>query len=140
LSNTELANKGGRLRKYQTLDELQSKIDSYFDECDSLKQPYAWTGLALFLGFTSCQALDNYIQRDEFSDAVRRAKLRCENYAETLALTGRNPSGPIFILKNYGWTDKEQFADRFGEEPLRFTINIGDPPALGRTEETNQIE
>ncbi len=33
--------------------------------------------------------------------------MRCESYAEEMALVGRNQSGAIFALKNYGWKDEK---------------------------------
>ena len=43
----------------------------------------------------------------EFTDAVKRVKLVCENYAE-MKLYGNNATGPIFALKNFGWKDKQE--------------------------------
>jgi len=50
--------------------------------------------------------LDEYAQRPEFLNSVKKAKLRVEMEYEK-ALHSRNPSGPIFALKNFGWTDKQ---------------------------------
>ena len=55
---------------------------------------------------SSCSALDEYAQRPEFLNSVKKAKLRVEMEYEK-ALHSRNPSGPIFALKNFGWTDKQ---------------------------------
>ena len=129
--------KGGRPRKFDSVAKLAEEVEVYFDECDKSGEPYTWTGLALYLGFTSRQALDNYTQYDEFSETVRRAKLRCENYAERMALTSRNPAGPIFILKNYGWSDSEQLAQRMGLEPFEFTIAL--PPLPGKAEDAEKV-
>jgi len=125
----EPKSKGGRPRRFDSVAKLQEQASAYFDECDKSSEPYTWTGLALYLGFTSRQALDNYTQYDEFSETVRRAKLRCEHYAEKMALTSKNPAGPIFILKNYGWSDREQLTHLLGEEPFEFTIAL--PPLPG---------
>lgn len=65
------------------------------------------TGLALYLGFTSRQAIMNYEEKPEFVDAIKTAKLRIEAAYEQ-AIFGGNAAGPIFALKNFGWTDKQE--------------------------------
>lgn len=70
--------------------------------------PYTITGLALHLN-TSRQTLLDYQDREEFSDAIKEAKLRCEQYAETMLYSGKNVAGSIFNLKNnYSWKDTKQ--------------------------------
>lgn len=95
----------GRPLKFQSVDDLQAKIDAFFGECDASKEPYTITGLALALG-TSRQCLINYEDRPEFFDAIKTAKDRVENYAEKRLFTGQ-PTGPIFALKNFGWKDSQ---------------------------------
>lgn len=69
--------------------------------------PYTITGLAHALGTTRETLLD-YEDRDEFSDTIKKAKLRCENFAE-MQLFSNSPTGTIFNLKNnYGWRDKTE--------------------------------
>lgn len=65
------------------------------------------TGLALYLGFTTRQALINYEGKPEFVDAIKQSKLRVEAAYEQ-ALFGKNAAGPIFALKNFNWTDKQE--------------------------------
>ena len=96
---------GGRPRKYQTVEQLQSAVDSYFESTEK----YTVTGLALHLGFSSRQSLINYEgYSEEFFDAIKRAKLRVEVYYEE-RLVENNPAGAIFALKNFGWNDKREF-------------------------------
>ncbi|RDH76352.1 hypothetical protein DVS77_21600 [Mycolicibacterium moriokaense] len=82
--------------------------------------PYTITGLALALN-TSRETLLDYESgnRDKkeddegydpdvakFSDTIKRAKLRCEQFNEQM-LFSSTPTGSIFNLKNnYGWKDK----------------------------------
>jgi hypothetical protein len=69
--------------------------------------PYTITGLALALDTTRETLLD-YEDRQEFSDTVKKAKLRCEHYNEQMLFTN-SPTGTIFNLKNnYGWRDKTE--------------------------------
>ncbi len=61
------------------------------------------------MGFSSRQSLINYEgYSEEFFDAIKRAKLRVEVYCEE-RLVENNPSGAIFALKNFGWSDKQEF-------------------------------
>lgn len=137
----------GRPLKFQSVEELQEKIDAYFRECDphwvdvevlvypkktvavgkkmmleedydqepevkivrriSKQIPYTITGLALALN-TSRETLLDYEGKDDFSDTIKVAKLKCQNFTE-LSLYTNAPTGPIFSLKNnYGWKDQTQ--------------------------------
>lgn len=119
----------GRPLAYKTVEELQAKIDDYFEACKpeyvkdekgnpvldkygnivilSINPPTV-TGLALHLGFTSRQAVLNYEGRAKFVDAIKRAKLRIESYAEQrLYDPAIKPQGAIFALKNFGWKDQQ---------------------------------
>jgi hypothetical protein len=70
---------GGRPRKYQSVEQLQAAIDSYFESTEKV----IITGLALHLGFNSRQALINYEgYSEEFHDAIKRAKSRVEAHYE----------------------------------------------------------
>jgi hypothetical protein len=97
---------GGRPLKFKSPEEILKKAEQYFRECRKQKRPITITGLALALD-TSRETLMKYEGRPEFADAVKKVKLVCENYAET-QLYGRNPTGAIFALKNYGWIDKKE--------------------------------
>ena len=71
-------------------------------------KPPTVTGLALALGLKSRQALLNYQNREEFNDAVTRAKLRIEEYAERRLFDRDGVNGAKFSLMNNfkGWRDK----------------------------------
>ena len=97
-----VGNKGGRPALYSTPAELQDQIDDYFDQEDT---KFTVCGLALFLGFTSRQSLLDYQNKDEFTDIIKKARLRIEcGYEELLQKPGC--TGIIFALKNMGWVDK----------------------------------
>jgi hypothetical protein len=69
--------------------------------------PYTITGLALALD-TSRETLLDYEERKEFSDTIKWAKVKIENYVES-KLFENNVAGAIFNLKNnYGWKDKTE--------------------------------
>lgn len=99
---------GGRPLKFDSVETLKNLIDGYFQDMDDKGKPYTITGLALTLDTTRETLLD-YEARDEFSDTIKKAKLKCHNYAEDFLYTGKNATGAIFNLKNnWGWRDKTE--------------------------------
>lgn len=99
-------NKRGRPLKFKSREELQKAVDGYFVMCEKDGEPETLTGLALALDTTRETLLD-YEKRDEFSDTVKRAKLRIENAYEK-RLIARGNGGDIFALKQFGWKDKTE--------------------------------
>lgn len=137
-------NKGGRPPMYNTAEEIQEKIDAYFEECkgrmleddegnvmtDKYGQPIVVdarpltiTGLALALGFNSRQALLNYQAKEEFHDTILRAKAKVECYAEERLFDKDGANGAKFSLANNfeGWKEKQQIEAEVNSE---MTINI----------------
>jgi len=109
-----------RPRLYNTNDELQKKIDDYFNNGvkkrtviigkapnqQKVEIPVPTiTGLAIYLGFESRQSFYDYEKEEGFSYTIKRARLfiECE-YEEQLQVG--NTVGAIFALKNMGWIDK----------------------------------
>lgn len=113
----------GRPLKFQTVKELQNAIDAYFEEMKNslyinadgipIYEPLTITGLALALD-TTRKTLMEYEERDEFSNTIKKAKTRIENFAEK-RLFGTAPTGAIFALKNYGWKDKSE-SEMYGKD------------------------
>jgi hypothetical protein len=123
VNTLEEKKKIGRPLKYKP-DEFADKIEQYFNWCDEqrtiiyndagqvvkvIEKPYTVTGLCVYLG-TTRETLREYMDREEFVDAIKRAKARIENYVEEGSLTGRlNVIASIFNLKNnFGWKDKQE--------------------------------
>lgn len=116
----------GRPRLYETPEEFEQKVYEYQQHCKDSKEPVTWTGLALFLGFSSRQSIDEYLNYDGFSDVVKRAKLFVEWQYE-VRLCGNNVTGPIFVLKNMGWRDKPAEDDEDSTAtPVNVNINVSD--------------
>ena len=65
----------GRPLKFESVQELQDKIDLYFEE--TAKDEWTITGLALALD-TYRQTLINYEEKDEFMDTIKKAKLKSD--------------------------------------------------------------
>ena len=100
----EETNKVGRPLKFKTVEELQSKIDAYFESTP--KEEWTITGLALALD-TYRQTLLNYEEKDEYLDTIKKAKQMVEySYEIDLKKSGR--TGTIFALKNFDWKDKTE--------------------------------
>ena len=114
--------KVGKKPKYSEVEKLQKKIDEYFANCPDnrvitgfdknegefvtmeLSTPTI-TGLALYLGFCSRKAFYDYENKPEFSDTIKKARLRIECEYEKQLYCDKC-TGAIFALKNLGWKDK----------------------------------
>ena len=79
---------------------------NFFKKCDEKKKPYTVTGLALALGFSGRTELLRYQGKATFEDAVKKLKSIVEESVEERLFT-HNPTGAIFWLKNFGWTDRQ---------------------------------
>jgi hypothetical protein len=121
---------GGRPLKFKTVKELQAKIDAYFAARTEMNLPFTITGLALALDTTRETLLD-YEGREQFSDTVKWAKLRCQDYAEVQLFTGKNQAGAMFSLKNFGWRDKQEVDHTTGGKPLYLPSEILTKNGLG---------
>jgi len=126
---------GGRPAHFETIEQLDAKIQEYWDGCQMKKVKDAMTneeiiidgkqptitGLAHFLGFASRQSFYDYEGEEEFSYTIKRARLQIEsNYEQHLF--SKNAAGPIFALKNFGWKDnreiKHEISNPFFNDPL----------------------
>ena len=125
-----MSNLVGRPPMYKSKEEIQEKIDKYFEECEGKvledkdgnpilnkyggviimgSKPPTVTGLALALGFSTRQSLLNYQEQDEFLDTITRAKSRVEQYAEERLFDRDGSHGAQFSLRNNfkGWKSKD---------------------------------
>lgn len=113
----------GRKPTFASAEEMQEKIDAYFEGCEAKLlrdrngdpmlnkngepvyiggKPLTMAGLALALGFTSRQSLLNYRAKKEFMDTVMRARLRVEQYAAEKVFDRDAQRGAQFTLA-YGF-------------------------------------
>lgn len=99
--------KTGRPRMFDSPEAFEQKVYEYQEHCEETREPVTWTGLALFMGFSSRQSINEYKNYDGFSDAVKKAQTFVEWHYE-MRLCGDKPTGAIFALKNMGWSDKQQ--------------------------------
>ncbi len=108
--------------KFQSVQELSNSIENYFAYCLGkarwddgtlhddpalVVRPTTISGLALWLDTTRDLLLD-YEEKDEFSDTIKRAKLRIMAFNEEKLYDRNIPTaGVIFNLtNNYGWQNK----------------------------------
>ena len=108
---------GGRPLAFDTVDDLEQAIESYFDreEGDAWidmgegQKMYAPTmsGLARHLGVDR-KTITNYGQKEEYFPTIKKARAMVEEALEK-RLYGNNVTGVIFNLKNnFGWCDKQE--------------------------------
>jgi hypothetical protein len=83
---------------------MQAKIDFYFQT----EKQTTICGLALACGFCCKETIYEYAKRPEFSDLIKSAMTRIESNYEKRAGWDNSGGGPIFILKNMGWHDKQE--------------------------------
>jgi len=122
----------GKKAKYGTPQEMQKKIDEYFQKFEE-REPLTdrngrvlldkegnivytqgiptSSGLALHLGFTSRCSLFDYIQKPTFADVIKHARLRLQNFWEPLLAT-KYYQGAKYFCSNMsdGWQEPEALA------------------------------
>ncbi len=116
--------KVGRPRAFKSVEELQERIDEYFDHCDNRirqvfskkigdvveihdPEPYTISGLAYSMGIDRDTIL-NYGKREEYFGTIKNARDKVHLDVER-RLMEANSTGAIFNLKNnFGWKDKTE--------------------------------
>ena len=112
-----------RPRIIESPEEMLNRGYAYFEQCKADETPILITGLALALGLSGRESLSEYGRREEFSATVKELKSVCEQYAEN-RLFSNNPTGAIFALKNYGWTDKLALGGADDLPPIQAAITV----------------
>lgn len=107
-----------RKLKFNSAEQFDRKVDQYVKHCNQQDEPLTVPGLALFLGFADKSSLYQYQKRDGFEDSVKRARTLIEQYLVKRSMLG-NPAGAIFILKNMGYSDKQELRT----EPIQIVIS-----------------
>lgn len=95
-------------KKFKDAEEFMAKVEEYFETTEPREQTRA--GLCVFLGITKVTFINykNGTLGDDFKEAAEWAATRLENKYELDLNKGRNPTGPIFALKQYGWKDNQE--------------------------------
>lgn len=84
-SQRRKSEKAGEDRGFETVSDLEKRIDDYFADCDAAGKLYGPAGLALALGLDleDLFALREGLERPEFVRPVKRAFLRIQDQVET---------------------------------------------------------
>ena len=121
----------GKTPRYKSAEEIQVKIDEYFEECKGTllrdhngdpiltrwgdpvfldRRPPTITGLALALGFKTRTGLLRFQAKKEFMDVILEAKSRVELYNEEMLYDRDGAKGAMFNLsRNFrGWKEEKQ--------------------------------
>lgn len=103
--------KGGRPRKFNSVQELDSKLDEYFNVY--LKEnPEELADIESLAVFLDCDrdTILNYEKIDEFFGTIKKAKTKILNIKKQNTYKGKVPVAfMIFDLKNnHGYTDKQE--------------------------------
>ena len=105
-------------------------INAYFDDCDDAEEPYTLTGLCLAIGISRPTFL-NYSKADDLAPVMEQARLIIQNQLELQLLSGGRAAGPIFALKNHGWSDRQDLnindPNRVDPEDQVWTVEVVDP-------------
>lgn len=120
----------GRPLKFETVEDLATAIQAYFDDCDphiaermvenginakgetiwikrqvmTPQKPYLVSGLARYLGVDR-KTLQNYKARADFFLTIQEALDRCEEYAESQLYTKHARGAQFSLNVNYGWRE-----------------------------------
>lgn len=111
------------------VEEIQNKIDLYFESLERINadgetvtDDPTFCGLALALGYSSRTSLwENANAGNPISEPIKKGLLRIEESYEK-ALRSPSCTGPIFALKNRGWTDKTE--DKEKDETINRLLEI----------------
>ena len=108
-----------------TPDQLQKKINEYFEWAKDNDKPYTLERLAVFLDCDK-NTLSNYGKRgDSLNSIIKKAlKVIEANKVEALVAGKGSTVGRIFDLKNnHGWVDKRE-VDQTGSLGIETTIRF----------------
>jgi len=109
----------GRPPKFKSVEELEEKIEEYKQYLLEKDKPATIAGLAYYTGIDR-QTLYNYQKKDEFFGTIKEFVDWVKMTMEETAIDNSS-SGVIFLMKNYGYTDKVE------QEITEHKITIVDP-------------
>lgn len=96
----------GRPRAFKSVEEVEKKINAYFNYCEEKEKPYTMSGLAYYLEIDR-KTLLNYSKNEEYFHAIKKARDKVQMQLEECLYRLGNNSGVIFNLKNnFDWKDK----------------------------------
>jgi len=132
------SNPVGRPRMYKTPEDMWQKAEEYL----STTTKPSISALALHLGFTDRQSLYDYENRyPEFACTIKKIRGNIVAHFEQMLANedNKNNTGPIFMLKNFGYSDKVEVKQEI-EENKTITLNIAPEVASVLTNLRNLTE
>ena len=127
--------RNGRPPMYRTAYQLQQRIDSYFKDPPKTRSMFTKdgkeyktgiptiSGLALYLGFCDRHSFFDMEKLPKFTYTIKKARARMVMEYEEQVQSGNGPS--IFMLKNFGYTDK-QIVEQQGDPNQSITVILSD--------------
>ena len=126
--------KVGRPRKYSNPEDLENKINEYFNGRDY--NEITVTGLCLYLGINK-DTFYEYAKVPEFKFIIDMARLRVENSYE-IALRKDGGTENIFALKNFGWKDKQEVDLAANIDSVSVTVDTVDEEQIERVKKLKE--
>lgn len=109
--------------KYETAEEMAAAVSDYVHWCEENSKPISMARCALFLGFSSRQALYFYEKKgDDFKNVIDYVRANIQASLEEQLLRGRGDSGLIFFLKNFGYRDDANTEDETPSLEINFQV------------------
>lgn len=116
--------------KIPTPEVFRALVDAYVLDCTANKKPVLYSGLILAIGLASREAFNRYRGYGAaFEYEVNRARMIVQHsYEIQLASRGSAPAGPIFGLKQFGWSERPPPGEEEGAtpDPVQVIINVVD--------------
>lgn len=115
---------------WYTEEEMQAKVDEYFEEVQEEGKMPSFCGLALYLGYNSESGLRRYVEdnRAETSDKaglvriISRAREQIKEANIQALYTRDTTRGAQFVLQNgFGWSEKQEI-----RHDAVITVNLTD--------------
>lgn len=122
---------GAYQRKWfnENVDEMREVIERYFKEHPNKQNPPTLSGLARALGAARPHTLHQWCLNtspgvEKVADATMDACIRiCEQYETWGIQHNGNPAFIIFLMKNLGFTDKQELVLDTGLDGFLNTLN-----------------
>ena len=147
--------------KFQSVEEMQEKIDAYFESCEGHvltdsdgktvfnkygepviigARPLTVTGLANALGFESRTSLFRYQGKKEFREVIVRAKSRIEQYTEERLFDKEGANGAKFSLQNNfrDWNEALKEAAKSSTPAITIIADIPRPDPVTEDEANDE--
>jgi hypothetical protein len=91
----------------QTPEEIEQRVNDFFDWCKVHGEPITMSGVAMVIGVDTT-VMREYNEDDAYLQVIKKSRQKVENYMERHLFSGKNPIGAIFLLKNhFGYKDRQ---------------------------------